>query len=334
LIASTYPKKYRKEYTEAAERVRLPVWDYASSLAGEYGYPSFLTKDTLTIHRTASGDTNVEIQNPFQSYTFPIRTSASPDVTLNVSDPGINPKTYLAGQHTVRYPIGNSTFIETQTSDYNAANEKLKEVIPTCVQTRVHALLSAPEGSSTYQCFLNGNMPIVKSCSSEERNIALDRIHSYAHEMMAGSPWVGHPYVGTISNTAPYGNPTQAHDPAFHILHVSMDMHHAIWQRLNPETKLRAALDIPPPGFIYTRLGGGMVSNETDLTPFWKDFRFSNKYLNSNDVWNHRDLGYEYETLEESGSNKAKLREAVNALYGGSGNTIKDCKYDLGYGFV
>jgi hypothetical protein len=137
--------------------------------------------------------------------------------------------------------------------------------------------------------------------------------------MMAGSPWVGYPYIGTISNTAPYGVPTQAFDPNFHILHVSMDMHHALWQQcLNPDTRLETALDIPV-SVLYTRLGGGMVSNKTYLTPFWKDSRFSNKYLNSNNVWNHRDLGYKYETLEESGTDKTKLLEAINALYGGSG---------------
>jgi hypothetical protein len=92
------------------------------------------------------------VKNPFKGYTLPICTSISPDPTLNVSDPGINPNTYLAGQHTIQYPIGNSSFFETQTSDYDAANEKIKEVIPTCVQTRLYALFSAPEGSSTYQC--------------------------------------------------------------------------------------------------------------------------------------------------------------------------------------
>lgn len=283
------------------------------------GYPTFMSDKMAILHRHVSGEENVEVKNPFESYTFPIRTSKEPDLTLDVSDPSINPYTYLKGQHTVRYPIGDSTFVETQTSNYTAANEKIHEIIETCVQPRVFSLMKSEP--STYQCFVNNNV----ACTPNEREIALDRIHSYAHEMMAGDPHVGHPYIGTVANTPPFGNVIQAFDPNFHILHAGMDYYHALWQRLNPDIQMEEQLGASG---VYTRLSGEVVDFDSDLTPFWKNGRYSNEYLNSHDVWDHRNLGYDYELLDDY-KTKEDLLNAIDFLYGKSGNDLSGCQYDL-----
>jgi hypothetical protein len=84
------------------------------------------------MHRAVSGKTDVEVNNPFQSYaTSPVRTSSleqhSPDTRLDTTNPGISNLTYIWPANTVYYPIGNSTFEETSTHttpDVDAANKK------------------------------------------------------------------------------------------------------------------------------------------------------------------------------------------------------------------
>ncbi|KAM0286759.1 hypothetical protein ACHAQH_000779 [Verticillium albo-atrum] len=67
-IAQTYPLRYRRQYSEAADRLRAPFWDWAS----DYRVPAVTAKRTVTVNRpNGSGLRRVTVRNPLSGYTYP-----------------------------------------------------------------------------------------------------------------------------------------------------------------------------------------------------------------------------------------------------------------------
>ncbi|ROT34867.1 tyrosinase [Sodiomyces alkalinus F11] len=67
-IAEGYPPNVRGEYREAADRLRVPYWDWAA----DSNVPPATTPPTVTIRRPVNGSlTALPVRNPLASYTYP-----------------------------------------------------------------------------------------------------------------------------------------------------------------------------------------------------------------------------------------------------------------------
>ncbi|KAM0527778.1 hypothetical protein ACHAPS_002395 [Verticillium nonalfalfae] len=67
-IAQTYPPRYRRQYTEAADRLRAAWWDWAS----DSRVPPVTTQKTVVINRPyGDGVRPLRVLNPFYTYKYP-----------------------------------------------------------------------------------------------------------------------------------------------------------------------------------------------------------------------------------------------------------------------
>ena len=67
-LAQKYPQPVRQQYTEAAERLRSPFWDWATDTA----VPASTVPEKLTINTFDGAVTAVkEVRNPLYTYVFP-----------------------------------------------------------------------------------------------------------------------------------------------------------------------------------------------------------------------------------------------------------------------
>ncbi|KAM0331684.1 hypothetical protein ACHAQA_003363 [Verticillium albo-atrum] len=67
-IAQTYPILHRRQYSEAADRLRAPFWDWAA----DYRVPPVTALRTITVNRPdGPGLRRVTVRNPLAGYTYP-----------------------------------------------------------------------------------------------------------------------------------------------------------------------------------------------------------------------------------------------------------------------
>lgn len=67
-IAQTYPPRYRRQYVEAADRLRAAWWDWAS----DSRVPPVTTQKTVVINRPyGDGLRPLRVLNPFYTYKYP-----------------------------------------------------------------------------------------------------------------------------------------------------------------------------------------------------------------------------------------------------------------------
>ncbi|KAF7533488.1 hypothetical protein G7054_g7071 [Neopestalotiopsis clavispora] len=274
IIAAWYSDERREAFQRAADNFRIPYWDWALKPSnGTSVFPSILWSSPKIEVDGPNGKQN--ISNPLFSYVF------------NPLNPGIFEEyPFMYWNETKRRP--NPLQSPNATSDNEWVSQAFDKNLPT-IQQRLYALFA---NSGNYSEWSNEAWIPDSSNSSYD---SVESLHDTVHLTCGGN--FGHMAIIAYSSF----------DPCFFLHHAQIDRIFAIWQVVYNESWLEPTQAILPTRTIRT---GDNQTSMSDLTPF---FRNDTQFWNSDDVRDHKVLGYSYADVVSG--NRSDVIAAINRLY-------------------
>eukprot|EP00884_Botryococcus_braunii_P010571 jgi/Botrbrau1/19515/Bobra.0035s0015.1 len=302
----------KKKILDAAARVALPYWDWASNATIVLGMPPFLNDKTVKVGKYSIGfendpqgkpdpkkkklvRTEIDIDNPLCSYTVPLDLG-TPITGGENHNPQSRPN-YKVPENLLPYtPKGFST-VRSPSAAYETNVDKVNNVVmrgaAISLQKGTWQLFSVAKFDefSTHSTYLKTIDDVVPSSYAN-----IESVHDSVHVLVGGNG--GHMAYNEVA----------AFDPIFFLHHCNVDRQFAMWQACYPDSWV---VDPPKEGQppanderpkdhdgTYTEKPGTKVSSATPLTPFYKN-RSEGTYLTAADVRYTTDLGYTYPDLVE-----------------------------------
>ncbi|KAK1752501.1 hypothetical protein QBC47DRAFT_59111 [Echria macrotheca] len=294
-IAALWPEGDAKvKYKAAAEKFRIPYWDWASTPpSGQSVLPASVGEQPYIDIDGPSG--MQRIANPLFAYTF---------TPLNATE--FLQRPWNTWTSTLRSPTTNDN---TAQSNNSLVARNLDQNLASISQ-RLYILFS---NYANYTLFSNNAwIPLVSNQSYD----SLESLHDTIHNL-AGGGGLGQPNVqGGHMSYIPYS----AFDPIFFLHHANVDRIFAIWQTLNPKSWV-----LPQAAVLssYTTSRGEIQNSTTALTPFYAGS--DGTFWTSDSVRDHTKFGYTYAELSGGAKAGSKARrqvmKAINRLYGHSSPT-------------
>lgn len=281
-IANKYPLATRDKYVRAAEKFRIPYWDWAYYADP----PDVLSREEEFVLDTPEGPKPVK--NPLLSYEF--------------KDKNFSPWT-----RTIRWPNSRNREASSQAvlMDHVLDNQKL----------HTRDLTVNLLASTSYQQFSHDGLP---NATDNRRYLSLESLHGLYHGLVGGNigvlsgfnrdaekpeDWQGH----TIGNGGQMGDiGYAAFDPMFMMHHANVDRLFALWQALNPGTYERYFAEYTGP---------------TDLAPFRQSLKPKTTYWTAAGIRDTRtSFNYTYPELVEWSSlgkeaKQDRLMKIITDLY-------------------
>ncbi|KIM27070.1 hypothetical protein M408DRAFT_311628 [Serendipita vermifera MAFF 305830] len=285
-IANEYPTTTRARYVAAAQKFRIPYWDWAY-----YADPPDVVTKQMQV--TLNGPKGVRtLDNPLYRYRF--------HPAQGVEFP--NSGQFSSWPTTVRWPT-NAQANATSSSDQMDAfllNQTL-----TIRDSTYNLLMSI----HNYGFFSNDRYPGPRT---DPVNFAsLETIHNGIHGSIGGVSGVG----------GHMGNPDfAAFDPIFWLHHTNVDRVFTLWQALNPNSYIDTVQQQRSIRGTFTTRAGTTEGIDTPLTPFRQT---ATAFWTTRGVRDTRTLNYTYPELVKWASLSAdqkprRLYDDINAMYGRS----------------
>jgi tyrosinase len=287
-IANRFPDSVKSKYQEAANKLRLPYWDWARTIPGnEPIFPDILATEKVQVINTDNSQS--EIDNPLFDFKFHPHNQAE----INGTGCRFPP---VGGPFDNHFKICNEvtrTVRKAQTADRNVSNHVALEArfkqLHHPIRTTLYRTMSTWQ---PFDSFANNGR-----CGDPESGFGIESNHDTIHVEMAPA----HMVPPAVS----------AFDPVFWLHHANVDRFVAIWQAVFPDTyvdQCRAETE------TWTIAINETLNVNSPLTPFHKN--------TAGDYWtpaNSRDvetLGYTYPEIANKPSNET-LVALIKTLYAG-----------------
>lgn len=281
-IANSYPASSRQTYVDAANKLRMPYWDWAAAPGN--GRPVF----PLMI-----SDVSVTVPGPNGQRTF-----TNPLFRHDFQDPsGLfygNPP-FTKWKRTYRWPTNLS---DNPTSQ----NDKVASTYATSRQNLADQMYSLFTRCTDYLHFSND----MAGSSSTSCSTSIENIHNTVHSM-AGGP------DNTVAGHMTF-IPISSYDPLFWLHHTNIDRYFAMWQRLHTGYVQNQVA----PTATWTIAKGSTQGLDSPLTPFYKDN--SGNFWTARQVQDWTVFKYTYPEFSNSDGTAASITRYVNNLYGPNAN--------------
>ncbi|KAA8897513.1 hypothetical protein FN846DRAFT_783234 [Sphaerosporella brunnea] len=284
----------RSRYVAAAQRVRLPYWDWS---VDNSRIPSIVMQTTISVVSPDSSGRaqRTTIRNPLYSYRF------TNQAFKNEYFSGL----YQQAAETLRQPTS------PRTSQNNVANAAMMQNYDTRRQN-TYNLFSIPS-------FAEFSSTAVSASGAPNTWTSVESIHNQVHASVGGTTpgLMGHMSLVDLSSF----------DPIFWMHHANVDRLVAIYQAIYPNR--RVTPQPATPVFARRVQPGDMDTIDTPLWPFKKpngQYYTSRDVSSASSIWG---LGYAYPEVpaEYSGRSAAELSSfaagRVNALYAPSSRATK-----------
>ncbi|KIM27071.1 hypothetical protein M408DRAFT_173274 [Serendipita vermifera MAFF 305830] len=279
----------RERYVTAAQRFRIPYWDWAYYADP----PDVITKQArITGLNTPQGPRDLD--NPLYQYRFHNKVGHA-----EFGDGFDLERIWEGWPGTLRWPTNTRP---TATSQANAVDATMNNNRLT-IRDRTYNLLVQ---STTFQNFSNDGF---QGPETDPRYYdSLESIHGQIHGFVGGGTRIrmgGHMSIPDFA----------AFDPIFWLHHCNVDRIFALWQALRPDEYVTPMAN---PDGTWTTRPGTIENVDSPLTPF----RISeNRYWTSADARDTRSLFYTYPELAKWAdldpvTKAARLRTDINAMYG------------------
>ncbi|KAF8523809.1 hypothetical protein JB92DRAFT_1518313 [Gautieria morchelliformis] len=281
-IAREYKDAADKErYLKAADRFRLPYWDWAT----EPTLPDIIAiQETVNVH--LPNGSRASIKNPLFGYYF------NP-VYSDFGDGLPDEKTWEAWQSTYRYPTTTDAKAKSEPSLMQSTlkNNRLT------LRDRTYNILTQIKD---YGMFSHD-----ASSGNEHPPAGFDSIEAIHNQIHGLTGRNGH--MGVVDYAA--------FDPVFWMHHANVDRLFAMWQCLNPDAYVTP---LKSEAGTFTRKPGEIENVESPLTPFR---RTPDKFWKSNEVRDTKVFCYTYPELSKLDSvpaeeGRLRLSKDINRLYG------------------
>ncbi|KAK7753914.1 hypothetical protein SLS62_004012 [Diatrype stigma] len=280
-IAKRFDEPYKSEYQEAAQRFRLPFWDYYRPRGGEVAFPG-IVKDSLTSF-------------PYDYSCPKVFTSASIMVRMH---PDNKLSDLFPRDKTARYPRFDpkwNTGEETMNLVLNSLRMDSNRLALNMVGDKVYGQY---ESFATNKGGANSNWPNDPSATEIMKvwpSGSLESLHGLYHGLIGGSSIPrSKGQGGHMSRVA-----TAAFDPVFWMHHGQVDRLFAIWQAVHDNT----------PGNWFSESSKA----EGPLYPARKQPGNTDAdFWNSNDSRNTIAFGYTY---PETAGTPEQVLAKFNAMY-------------------
>ncbi|KAJ5404736.1 hypothetical protein N7465_006020 [Penicillium sp. CMV-2018d] len=320
LIPSIKDAAAKPAWASAAQRWRLPFWDWAipQSDTGEFGVPGIVNSQKLKI-RELGGKTIETVENPLYKYINKVNGKE-----VSMDDPTMQAQRLKYNQ-SKQYNdcIGTSRYANPNDKESWAAgsvdNAKVRDALAHPIGTNwepgksiadnVYRILT--DGyftaykpfSSTHYCDYRKNVEKDKPPLTPCEYLSLEMIHNNIHNWTGGATQNAQGHMSDV--------PVAAFDPIFFLHHCNVDRLFAIWQALNP----KSWFDPPLPAHGHDANGKPIPGppycpdpkSDNPLPPFRKNSH--GEYYSSDSARSTEKLGYTYpELLPENIKNlKARL---------------------------
>ncbi|KAL2827352.1 hypothetical protein BDW59DRAFT_171376 [Aspergillus cavernicola] len=282
LIPSIPDEAAKKGWKNAAQRWRLPFWDWAvpQSDTGEYGVPQIVELEQVEVVKLGRNDKE-PVQNPLYKFTNKVNGEE-----VSVDDPRM-------GAQRLRYTdnfnkcIGTSRYGDPDMDSWvhgSLDNAKVKDALEH--PKGKHWETGVSIADNVYRILTTDYFK-----SYEAEYLSLEMIHNNIHNWTGGAE----PHaMGHMSDV-----PVASFDPIFWLHHCNVDRLLTIWQYLNPDKWFNNPLPDhghdsdgnPLPGPPYSP----DPKSTDDLPPF--HINKEGKYYSSDSARYTERLGYTYPDL-------------------------------------
>ncbi|KAM3068241.1 hypothetical protein ACMFMG_011286 [Clarireedia jacksonii] len=354
--APDFPAEKKLEWTEAANRWRLPYWDYASKPS----IPNIAVPENIDVINPSGGKPITLDPNPM--YRYQLYDPQSENTVMgdkarlgkfaiedNIDPKGGNPSLpWSRCKGTSRYgnPTTTADWVKG-TSDGTKVTRALqshhwpedrttrKPKATGTIKENVYKLFT-PNYFSSWSKFASTKYYARGTANREW--LSLESIHNMIHNWTGGGDVNGG--LGHMCDV-----PVAAFDPIFWLHHCFIDRCAAIWQELNPkDTWFNDPLPADPDKVDPDNpdLWKADPKPTDPLNPFHKESTGRNASYTSDDVKNWRKLGYDYKILEARAEDYkadgtlnrhryvAHVRKDINKLYSTTRSEVLDAMHTGG----
>ncbi|KAF2423095.1 Di-copper centre-containing protein [Tothia fuscella] len=288
------PGKQKDRYVQAAQKLRLPYWDWAKAQpAGQNILPQSIVKSTVELH---APNGTITIENPLLRYQF----------GKDIGPPG-GPDFPLPNDTTVRH---FDIPPKSPQSHHDLAVLAVEDTVANHSGPDLRCNLYRLMANSSNLNYLSTKLWDERRNTTSYDN--MEAIHDAIHRAIGGDYNDGFG-VGTM-----YWTPAAAFDPIFWMHHAMVDRMFAMWQVLYPDNWLKPADGTE----TWTLFENNTVDGKTPLTPFHADT--SGKFWTSDDIRDHTKLGYTYPEFFDKKPSQSEIKAIINNLY--STGSTKDSK--------
>ncbi|KAL4919138.1 hypothetical protein BDW62DRAFT_209876 [Aspergillus aurantiobrunneus] len=333
LIPSIADAAVKEDWTRAAQRWRLPFWDWAIPQAdtGEFGVPQIVQCEQVEILQLG-GKNKERVPNPLYKY---INKVGGQEVSMDDLKMGAQRLKYNAAPQYNKC-IGTSRYADPDQDSWvrgSVDNAKVREALEHPKGRNWEAGVSIAE--NVYRILTNGYFksyePFASTHYADYRKkvkhekltpneyLSLEMIHNNIHNWTGGADSKAQGHMSDV--------PVAAFDPIFFLHHCNVDRLLAIWQFLNPDKWF----DKPLPPHGHDEDGGPIpgppytpdAKPEDPLPPFHKNQ--NGEFYSSHDARYTEPLGYTYPDLlrqnadqleanlkEKYGKHLTQLKKPVN----------------------
>ncbi|PWW73062.1 tyrosinase [Tuber magnatum] len=263
-IAKSFSIKYRAEYEEAALKIRIPYWDWAtdSDVPQSIRFP----KTDITLPQVGSDAppvTQRDVPNPMYSYGFKTSVRRQRDFSI------IGVREMVAWEETTRCPdgkgISHPEIVDLQLRTPPENNPG----IPNCGSSFRDPIFKLLTLVGSYGAFGNTGW---QTGSPGANNISLEHYHNIIHNFTGTNYIAEGSKEGHMTEVA-----TAAFDPIFWLHHCNIDRMYALWQAIHYE----APFEDQTTDYTRMPLTKAIDDASTTLRPFYKDERHTVPWTSS-----------------------------------------------------
>ncbi|KAF2210376.1 hypothetical protein CERZMDRAFT_69382 [Cercospora zeae-maydis SCOH1-5] len=281
-VANEYPAATRQRYTDAANDLRFPFFDWAARAPNNGPtLPDIVTASSVTVQGPGGQQT---FRNPLYGYVF-----------LNGEQRGLVYSTLNSWPKTFRYPTSNANNAANNSPAARAAFDGSRQSL----QDQLYQLFTQ---CTEFLGFSNDD-----SGSSDARCAnSLEQIHNTVHNN-AGGPGGNGVSGGHMTYLS-----TASFDPIFFLHHANVDRIFAMWQAINPQANYDATQRAPHNTWTISQ--GQSQGGSSGLRPFRK--ASGDSFWTTKQVRDFRQFGYTYPEFSNSDGSRDSIIGYVNRLYG------------------
>lgn len=283
-IANSYPASSRQTMVTAANKLRMPYWDWAAKPGnGRPVFPLMISDVTVTVNGPNGKST---FTNPLFRHDF-----ADPSGLFYGNPP------FTKWKRTYRWPTNLS---DNPTSQ----NDKVASTYNSNRQNLADQMYSLFTRCTDYLHFSND----MAGSSSTACSTSLENIHNTVHSM-AGGP------DNTVAGHMTF-IPISSYDPLFWLHHTNIDRYFAMWQRLHNNY----VVNQNAPTASWTIAQGSSQGIDSPLKPFYKNY--NGEFWTARQVQDWTVFKYTYPEFSNSDGSSGSISRYVNNLYGPNANAV------------
>ncbi|KAH7132594.1 hypothetical protein B0J11DRAFT_601212 [Dendryphion nanum] len=289
-IANQFTGTVKTRYQDAAQKLRLPYWDWATATPTNVPiFPIVLAQERVQV--TFPNNSVAQIDNPLFDYNFHPKEASINATGCWPSGGGLISYDSMCniGVKTVRSYVPN----DITTSNYTELERRYRNILRSMRQSTFNSLSRTQE----YNTFSNRGTCGPESLDGSGGRSSIETPHNTIHEQMAP----GHMVPIAVS----------AFDPVFWLHHANVDRFMALWQVINPNDFMKPCNQT---GVQYTTAANQLLDENTPLAPFHRNA--AGDFWTSANSRRIADLGYTYPELVNSPS-AANIITIVKNLYSG-----------------